>query len=221
MFNFCPPAQIPDLVSETNSNGKRVYVTPEGKKYPSVTTVVGILKKQVIMEWRQRVGEEEANKVSRIASSRGNGFHSLCEKYIQGNMPETSALDALELFYQVKPVIDRFVNNIWYQEQALWSDKLQLAGRVDLIAEFRGVPSIIDFKTSRRIKKAEDIQDYFQQECAYALMVEERTGIAVDQLVTIMACNETNKPLIFIRKTENYIDGLVKTIQMYHESNRV
>lgn len=215
MFNFCPPVQIPDLVSETNSNGKRVYVTPEGNQYPSVTTVVGILKKQIILDWRKRVGEEEANKVSRIASRRGNGFHLLCEKHIQGNMPETASLDALELFYQVRPILDKFVNNIWYQEQALWSDNLQLAGRVDLVAEFRGVLSIIDFKTSKRIKKAEDITDYFQQECAYALMIEERTGIAVDQLVTIMACSETNKPFVFIRKTEDYIEGLVKTIQQY------
>ena len=215
MFNFCPPVKIPDLVSETNSNGKRVYVTPEGKKYPSVTTVVGILKKQVILDWRQRVGEEEANKVSRIASSRGNGFHLLCEKHIQGKSTQTDSLDALELFYQVRPILDKFVNNIWYQEQALWSDNLELAGRVDLVAEFRGVLSIIDFKTSKRIKKAEDITDYFQQECAYALMVEERTGIAVDQLVTIMACSETNKPFVFVRKTEDYIEGLVKTIKQY------
>ena len=222
MFNFCPPATIPDLVSETQPNGKRVYLTPEGKKYPSVTTVVGILKKQKIMEWRQRVGEETANKVSRVASGRGNNFHLLCEKYLQGNMPTTSTADAMELFYQVRPILDRFIDNIWYQEQALWSDKLQLAGRVDLVAEFRGKISIIDFKTSKRMKKKEDIQDYFQQEAAYALMIEERIGQPIDQLVTIMACDDSNKPMVFIEKTENHINGLVNTIQQFrYENNRV
>lgn len=222
MFNFCPPAVIPDLESRTFDDGKRYYVTPEGKKYPSVTTVVGAMKKKSIMEWRQRVGEQEANRVSRIASGRGNTFHLLCEKYIQGNMPETSTVDALEMFYQVRPVLDRFINNIWYQEQALWSDQLQLAGRVDLIAEFRGVLSIIDFKTSKRVKKKADIQDYFQQETAYALMVEERIGRPVDQLVTIMACDDSNKPSIYIEKTEDHIENLVKTIQQYkHENNRL
>lgn len=130
-------------------------------------------------------------------------------------MPQTTTVDAMEMFYQVRPILDRFINNIWYQEQALWSDQLQLAGRVDLIAEFRGKISIIDFKTSKRMKKKEDIQDYFQQECAYALMVEERIRQPIDQLVTIMACDDSNKPLIFIEKTENHIEGLVKTIQRY------
>lgn len=222
MFNFCPPATIPDLVAETQPNGKRIYYTPEGNKYLSVTTVVGILKKQKIMEWRQRVGEETANRVSRVASGRGNNFHYLCEKYLQGDMPQTSTADAMELFYQVKPVINRFIDNIWYQEQSLWSDQLGLAGRVDLIAEFRGKISIIDFKTSKRIKEREDILDYFQQECAYSLMIEERIGRPIDQLVTIMACDETKKPFVFIEKTEDHIEGLVNTIQLYkNENNRL
>lgn len=218
IFNFCPPCEIPNLESKTFDDGKRYYVTPEGNKYPSVTTVVGVLKKKSIMEWRQRVGEQEANRVSRIASGRGNNFHYLCEKYLQGDMPQTSTADAMELFYQVRPVIDRFVNNIWYQEQALWSDKLQLAGRVDLIAEFKGKISIIDFKTSKRIKEREDILDYFQQECAYSLMLEERIGRPIDQLVTIMACDETKKPFVFIEKTEDHIEGLVNTINLYKNS---
>lgn len=215
IFNFCPPATIPDLVAETQPDGKRVYTTPEGNKYPSVTTVVGAMKKKSIMEWRQRVGEQEANRVSRIASGRGNNFHLLCEKYLQDDMPTNTTADAMEMFYQVRPILDRFVNNIWYQEQALWSDQLKLAGRVDLVAEFRGVISIIDFKTSKRMKKKEDIQDYFQQECAYSLMIEERINRQIDQLVTIMACDDSTKPLIYIEKTEDHIENLVETIKRY------
>lgn len=214
-FNFCPPQSIPDLVAETSSNGKRVYLTPEGNKYPSVTTVVGVLKRKSIMEWRQRVGEEVANKISRVASGRGNHFHLLCEKHLQGEELGDPPVDALEMFYQVKPVLDKFIGDIWYQEQSLWSDQLQLAGRVDLIAEFNGEISIIDFKTSKKAKKKSDIQDYFQQCTAYSCMLEERIGVPVNQIVIIMACDETNKPLVYIEKTENHIKGLVETIQMY------
>lgn len=217
MFNFCAPCEIPDMESKTFEDGKRYYVTPEGKKYPSVTTVVGATKKKAIMEWRQRVGEQEANRVSRVASGRGNNFHLLCEKYIQNDMPTNAMADAMELFYQVKPLINKHINNIWYQEQALYSDQLELAGRVDLIAEWDGVLSIIDFKTSKRNKTKQQIEDYFWQETAYALMLEERIGTPVNQLVTLMASDE-GKPLVFIEKTEDHISGLVKAIQFYKNS---
>lgn len=217
MFNFCPPVSIPDIKSETFPDGKRYYVTPEGKKYPSVTTVVGATKKKAIMEWRQRVGEQEANRVSRVASGRGNNFHTLCEKYIQNDMPVNAMVDALELFYQIKPLITKHINNIWYQEQALYSDQLELAGRVDLIAEWDGVLSIIDFKSSKKLKTKEQIEDYFWQETAYALMLEERIGTPVDQIVTLMATDE-GKPLVFIERTEDHIKGLVKAIKFYKNS---
>jgi genome maintenance exonuclease 1 len=107
------------------------------------------------------------------------------------------------------------INNIYYIEHALWSEQIGLAGRVDLIAEWDGVLSVIDFKTSKRVKSKDDIQDYFWQECAYALMMEELTGIAVNQLVTVMAVQDEN-PLIFIEKTEDHIEGLLGAIKFYH-----
>ena len=214
-FNYCTPLEIPDLVSETQPNGKRVYVTPEGDRFPSVTTVVGHHKKQMILDWRQRVGEEQANKISAQASGRGNGMHNLCERYLKnektigkGVMP-----DALEMFRSIQPYVNK-INNIHYLEQSLWSKQLKLAGTTDCIAEFDGVLSVIDFKNSRRIKTLEDIVDYFLQCAAYALMFEERTGLTVDQLVVIMAV-ENEKPLLFIQKTEDYITGLVKAIRFY------
>ena len=219
MFNFCPPLEIPDLVSETQKNGKRVYVTPEGDRFPSVTTVVGHHKKQIILDWRQRVGEEQANKISAQASGRGNGMHTLCERYLnneatigKGIMP-----DALEMFRSIQPYLDN-INNIHYLEQSLWSKQLQLAGRVDCIAEYEGVLSVIDFKTSRRIKTIEQIEDYFWQTTAYALMYEELVGKPIDNLVIIMAV-ENEQPLIFKQKTEKHIQGLVKVIHDYTISN--
>ena len=215
-FNFCCPKNLVDLKSETLSSGGRFYLLPSGKKVPSVTTVMGAMKKDAILAWRKRVGEEEANKISRKASSRGTNVHSLCEAYIKGeiissgdNMP-----DALEMFYSIKNEIDS-VNNIHYMEQSLWSEQLGLAGRVDLIAEYKGTLSVIDFKTSKKIKSSEEIEDYFWQTCAYALMYEELVGSPIDQLVIIMAV-ENEKPLIFIEETEKHITGLLHAIRKYH-----
>ena len=215
MFNYCTPKPLPDLQSETFPDGKRYYTLPDGTRLPSVTTVLGAQKKQAIMEWRKRVGEEEANKISKKATSRGTNVHKLCEQYLNnetgymaGAMP-----DSVEMFLTIKPFLNK-INNIHYQEQALWSKQLGMAGRTDCIGEYDGVLSSIDFKTSKKVKSHEDIADYFWQTTAYALMYEEMVGIPIHQLVIIMAV-ENHQPLIFIQKTEDHINGLVKAIQYY------
>jgi len=212
-FVFCPPKELPDLKSVTAPDGTRYYVTPDGDKFPSVTTVVGAQKKEAILEWRRRVGEEEANRVSRRATSRGTNVHTLCERYLNNEPSGVIMPDALEMFNSIKPLLNR-INNIHYQEVALWSKRMQLAGRVDCIGEFDGVLSSIDFKTSKKIKSEEDIQDYFWQTTAYALMYEELVGIPINQLVVIVAV-ENEKPLLFIQKTKDHIDGLVGAIRYY------
>ena len=177
MFTHCPPKELPNLESVTQADGKRYYVTPNGKRLPSVTTVVGAKKKQVIMEWRKRVGEEEANRVSLHATTGGTALHKVCERYLDneedyfGNaMPHVRGM-----FNSIKHILDERIGVVYMQEVPLYSKHLRLAGRVDVIAEFDGVPSIIDFKTSKRTKTEEDIKDYFEQEAAYAVMYEERT----------------------------------------------
>jgi genome maintenance exonuclease 1 len=124
--------------------------------------------------------------------------------------------DALEMFLSVKPLLNR-INNIHYQECALWSVGLGLAGRVDCIAEFDGVLSVIDFKTSKRIKKKEDIDSYFAQCVAYACMYEELIGQGIHQIVIIMAV-ENSEPLIFIEKTEDHLNTLLEYIKFYKEN---
>ncbi len=209
--------KLPELVSETAPDGKRYYVTPSGSKLPSVTTVVGAQKKQAIMEWRRRVGEEVANKISRQATSRGTNVHTLCEKYLNNEELGEMMPDAFEMFRSLKPLLNR-INNIHYQEVALWSEQLGLAGRVDCIGEFDGVLSVIDFKTSKKIKKLEDIQDYFWQTTAYALMYEELVGQPINDLVIIMAVQD-EKPILFKQKTQDHIVGLVKAIDYYHKNS--
>ena len=220
MFNHCPPKEIPNLISVTQPDGKRYYTLPNGNRVPSVTTVVGAKKKQSIMEWRKRVGDQEANRISKVATTRGNRVHLLAERYLKNEpinwlkeMP-----DAVGMFRSmIKPIQN--INNINYQEQALWSEKLNMAGRVDLIAEWDGVLSVIDFKTSSKVKAKEDIIDYFAQECAYAIMMEELTDIPVHQLVTLMAVDGMQEPLVFIEKTEDHINSLLEYIDFYRKNS--
>ena len=214
MFTFCPPKDLGDLKSETFPDGKRYYTLEDGTRLPSVTTVLGATKKKAIMEWRKRVGEEEANRVSKIASGRGTGVHTLCEKFLNNEKTGKAMPDAIELFLGIKPLIQSGIDNIHYQEQALWSKKLGMAGRVDCIAEYNGVLSVIDFKTSKRVKTRDDILDYFWQTTSYSLMYEELIGVPINQLVIIMAVQDS-APLVFIEKTEDHIEGLVEAIKYY------
>jgi genome maintenance exonuclease 1 len=215
MFTYCPPKVLADLKSQTFSDGKRYYTLEDGTKLPSVTTVIGAQKKQAIMEWRKRVGAEEANRIARQASSRGTNVHTICENYLNNKPDYMKKImpDALEFFLSIKPYLNK-INNIHYQEAALWSKRLGLAGRVDCIAEYEGELSVIDFKTSSRVKSRESILDYFWQTCAYALMYEELIGVPINNLVIIMAVKDS-EPLIFKEKTNDHITGLVEAIQYY------
>ena len=213
MFNYCPPKDLQDLQSTTFPDGKRYYQLPDGTRLPSVTTVLGAQKKESILAWRKKVGEEVANKISKMATSRGTNVHTLCERYLNNEPLGDVMPDAVYMFKSIKPLLNN-INNIHYQEQALWSTQLGMAGRVDCIAEYEGVLSVIDFKTSRKIKTIEQIEDYFWQTSAYALMYEELIGEPIHNLVIIMAV-EDERPIVFKQKTEDHINGLVKAIDFY------
>lgn len=217
MFTYCPPIQLDDLKSQTFPDGKRYYTLPDGTVLPSVTTVIGAKKKDSIQKWRQRVGEEEANRVSSKASNRGTKVHQVCEDYLNNekNYIKDKMPDVVEMFYSIRPLVDR-INNIWYQEQSLFSKEIEMAGRCDVVAEFDGKLSIIDFKTSSRVKRKADITDYFAQCTAYAMMIEEMVGTPVDQIVIIMAV-DGNEPLLFVEETYKYIDTLAEYIQYYKQ----
>ena len=190
----------------------RVYQTITGLKYPSVTSVLSMMDKSSLYEWRKRVGEEEANRVSARAARRGTAIHSLCEEYLYGKNPEPNMFDA-QTFNSIKPHLDK-IDNIHALESKLYSDYLQVAGTVDCIAEFDGRLSVIDFKTSRRLKSREDIPGYFIQTAAYAVAFEERTGIPVSRLVIIMAVDD-EQPLIFKEKRDDWIDQFIELREAY------
>lgn len=204
-----------DLNAETGPNGRK-YLAPNGVSYPSVTTVLSILSEEAIQKWRARVGEEEANKISHRASTRGTAVHSIVEKYIDNeeNFAEGFMPNILDNFTAIKDILDTRIGAVYAQEAALFSDHLGLAGRVDCVGEFDGKLSIIDFKTSRKTKKKEWIEGYFIQESAYAIMWEERTGMPITQLVTIISV-DNEEPQVFIEHRDNWTSKLLETINEY------
>ena len=209
---------FPDLKAKTTEQGRRYFV--EGNAYPSVTTVIGEMKKKSILEWRRKVGEDEANAISKRATTRGNKCHKLAEDYLS-NKPLDKYRDdvlSLGLFHQIRPYIDK-INNIHALEESLYSHTLKLAGRVDCIAEYDNELAIIDFKTSTKFKREEWIQDYFSQETAYAIMFQELTGLKVKQLVTIIAV-ETGTPQVFVKKDIlTYVPKLKEYIDYYKDKH--
>ena len=205
IFTHVKPPELQELETETK-DGKRFYVTPEGKKYPSVTTVSSFHSAKDIQRWRKRVGEETANKISTQAAVRGTAVHKLCEDYINNveDYKEKHMPVNIQAFNSIKPLLDKHLNNIVMQECPLYSDYLEVGGRVDCIAEWDGVLSVIDFKTSRKIKKKEWIKGYMMQESAYCVMFEERTKIPIRQIVTVITV-DNEEPQVFIEDRDNYI----------------
>jgi ATP-dependent exoDNAse (exonuclease V) beta subunit len=207
-----------ELESETTDSG-RVYSTPDGKKYPSITTVLSDYNKKAIYEWRQRVGNEEANRVSKAASGRGTRLHNAVEKLLLNEMTDMKRRaimpDALPLYHQIEPILKEKVNNIYGIEQPLYSHKLKVAGRCDCIAEWEGVISIVDWKTAKKHKNKEDIANYFMQAAAYAEMFGEITGRDINQIVIALA-NDTPTPQIIIEEKTKYLSSLNNYLERYH-----
>mgnify|MGYP003140410989 FL=1 len=174
-----------------HSDGRR-YVTLDGNAYPSVTTILGIVNEEKIAAWRKRVGEDEANKIGTRAANRGTAVHSIIEKYLQGE-------DTTDFLPHIK---------VYATEVALYSDHLKAAGTCDAVLEWAGVPTIIDWKTSRRPKKKKDIPTYFMQGSAYAVMWEERTGMPIDRIRIVMDVDDFH-PVMYIEKRDDWIDQFI------------
>ena len=220
LFNHVGQIDPIEMVAEM-VEGKRMYMTPEGFKFPSVTTVISNNKQKMagIAKWRARVGEKAANAKSARATGRGTKYHSIAEDYFNNNLDlkkySKFPLPVL-MFHHSRDTLDR-INNIYLQEAALYSKHLELAGRVDCIAEFDGVLSIIDFKTAEEPKREEYLYDYFVQETAYACMLQENYGLTVKQLVTIVACENGETQVKVLPPKKEYFIRLMSYIEEYQE----
>lgn len=208
--------EVPKL-TQLSENGTRYYVTPSGNKYPSITTVLSAYNRKAIFEWRQRVGSEEANKISGKASTRGTKLHKNCEDYINNKNPVFKTPFETVLFNSIKPTLHR-INNVYAQELRMFSDHLRIAGTVDCVGEFDGKLSVIDFKTANRRKDPSYIENYFMQCSAYAIMFEEIFEIPVSQIVVAIAV-EDDEPQVFVEKRNTHVKRLLHYRDLY-ESNQ-
>lgn len=204
-------------LKQRNVNHKRHYETSSGKLYPSVTTITGIFSKDSIAEWRKAVGEAKADYITITAGAIGTELHSICETYLDNEkLDGFKNIIPLAHFQNIKSELDK-IDNIHVQEAAIWSDEFKLAGRVDCIAEFDGVLSIIDFKTSKKEKPEEWILGYFCQATAYKESWKERSGEDVKQIVIIMSGLD-GSVTIYKKNPDDYVEELKRAIQLYNES---
>lgn len=197
----------------------RFYVTPEGNKYPSITTILGSGEKPWLADWRKSLGNDRADKEMKRSADRGTAVHLMVERFLdnESNVTRDQKIEHVTEFNTLRLHLKN-INNILTQETPLWSDLLRCAGRVDCVGEWQGKLSIIDFKTSTNNKTAELIDSYWMQTTAYAIMFQERYGIQIDQAVIIMSVERGAVPLVFKRNIDPYIQPLLETINTYHKS---
>jgi len=200
----------------TNLIGERLYTTPDGNKYPSVTTILSkMTDKTWLDDWRKKVGSSEADRITKESTELGSNMHKLLEHHLNGDFHLISTNDIAIELYRNLLIYMKKVEAISL-ELPLYSDVLKIAGRTDCIGYYQGVLSIIDFKSARREKKAEDIESYFLQCCFYAMMLYEVTGISCTQLVVLISVRG-GLPQVFKRKIDDKrIEKCVKMSKEYH-----
>jgi len=210
-----------DLESITNPNGKRQYLTPAGNSYPSITTILSSKGNPAIEAWKKRVGEAEAARISKVATTIGNALHDNSEKYLKNEMTREDIANLSNMdkwmFKSFKNLLDR-IDNVMALETALYSDNLKIAGRVDCIAEFDGVPAIIDFKNAKKPKKEEWIEDYFLQATFYSYAFYERTGTLIEN-IRILVCVRDGQIQVFEKNVKDYIKKLDNRVKEYYNQS--
>ena len=219
MFNHID-INLPELSRET-IDGVRYYTisSQDGPiKLVSVTSITSHFNREVFAKWRKRVGEDEANKITKNATSRGTDMHTLVENFLRNKeLPKGSVQPLSEFLYLIAKDALKRINNIYALERSMYSEYLGIAGTVDCIAEFDGELAIIDFKTSKKPKPRDWIENYFVQCCAYACMLHELTGLSVKKFVIIMSCENGEVEVYEEYNKEKYIKLLVKYIKKFVE----
>ena len=209
----CPTIQIID--------GKRFYVTPDDNAYPSITSILALQDKPGLKKWREDVGEKEAKRISQESMRIGTAVHQLCELYLNNLSVGTIVPQVIrDTFNRIRFLLGN-IDNIVGTEITLYSDLLRVAGTADCIAEYNGVPSVIDFKTSRKPKKEEWIDDYYMQTFAYKLMFEEMTGVEIKQVVILVACIDQFEVQVFKKPASDSDKYLTKLVNIMKDNPHI
>ena len=207
-------------LKQHNSSMGRVYLVEEGSYvgdvYPSITRTLAAKEKPGLAAWRKRVGNKEAARVSAVATAQGSNVHKLSECYL-GNeeLPEFGP-NVKEMWRYLQPWLAENITKVYAQEQDVFSHTLKVAGRMDLLAEYRGENAVVDIKTSAREKLREYVQDYFLQTTFYALSVYELTGVKFKKL--ILPIVNPSGLQVFESTPGKHIDELVVRIEEFYET---
>lgn len=215
-FNIVgPAAPLVELESRTLDYGR--FYKIDNQWMPSITTVVGHNTKASILAWEERVGYTTAEQIRRAAAWRGTKYHTIVEHYLKNELEKVEKSEGLPkyMFRFARKTLDR-ISDIHILEAPLYSRRLGVAGRVDCIAHFDGELSIIDFKTTKQLKKEEHLEKFFVQEAAYAYMYYELTGVEVDKLVTLSVAEDGSTQVVQKYDKIPYIDTLIEWIKEYN-----
>ena len=211
--------KLTELSVKTVERG-RFYETPDGQSYPSVTTVTALEGRDDIQAWRKRIGEKKADEISKAAMMTGTRVHKLAEMYLRNEVFRQEDFfgetlpNVQRMFEQLEILLNNNVGVIKAIEAPLYSHSLRVGGRVDLIAEWDGELSIIDFKTSKKPKREDWIKAYYMQSCAYARMFEELTNITVRKVVIAIAV-DNHQSQVFTADSEDYIQEFIDLRKKY------
>ncbi len=203
--------------------GLRRYVLESGEKYPSITSVLGAVEDKTWLEsWRNALGPAKADAESKRCADRGTAIHLLTEKYLKNEEPDLDSASTLNagLFRQIRPHLNK-INNIYALEKAVYNKQLRIAGRCDCVAEYDGVLSVIDFKTSNQYKYRDMIEGYFLQATFYALAFNEMFEECVEDVVIIIAIEKGIVPLVFREKINKFVKPLLQKTKEFRKKHHV
>lgn len=202
-------------------DGMRLYAASKDKYYPSITTVLGKTQSKekiaALDNWRNAIGADEAERQTQHAATKGTGVHLLIERYLKKEpliQGDEFSPEMMSGFNCLKLKLDK-IDEVWGQEVPLYSNLLAVAGRCDCIGVYKGVPCIIDFKTSRRIKGKDDIEDYYLQLTAYSIMHNELFDTDISQGVILMSSGE-GFPQEFRVNLLDYVDKLISRVDQFY-----
>jgi hypothetical protein len=213
------PVEFVKLQRTTNkATGIRTYLTPDGKNYPSITTILAADKKKIaqINAWKARVGHAEAKKIVAKASARGTSLHTEIEEYI---LEGTQRRLPFSMFPYVRPTIDKYLGKIYAVEKGVYSHVLKAAGTFDCFAQWDGVNSLIDWKSSKKMKQESWIENYLLQASFYSMCIFELKKIQVKQVVILIGVDGEREPQLFVRPVKNYLNPVIAAIKEYHKEH--
>ena len=205
MLTIKSPYNYQEL-KRTSVDGKRLYQNPWGDPVPSVTTILDRTKPQekreALNNWRKRVGEVEAQKITSEAANVGTQMHNMLESWVKNEeYTGTSTIQSRLMADTVKKNVEPYIDEIWGSEVNLCYPGLY-AGTTDLVGVYKGKPTIMDFKQTNKPKKREWIDDYFMQGAAYGMAHNELYGTEIENIAIFMCSRDCEWQLFEVEAEE-------------------